>query len=140
MKYTVLAAGLAAAIIAPGAVAARSGGFDVELNKLEETESGGCRAYFLFRNRTSDTYEAFSLSVATLDTSGVIDRLLSIDAAPLPAQRTTLKLFEIPGTRCEDISEILVHEIDACRPQNGAETDCFPMIDFGSKSPVSLVK
>ena len=36
------------------------------------------------------------MSLAIFDASGVIDRLLSIDAAPLPAARTTLKLFEIP--------------------------------------------
>lgn len=140
MKFVLIATALAAVAIAPCPVLAQAAQFDVELNKLEETDTGGCRAFFLFRNRTSDTYEAFSLSVATLDTGGVIDRLLSIDAAPLPAERTTLKLFEIPDTQCTGISEILVHEIEACRPQNGEEVDCFPLINFGSKSTVSLVK
>ena len=47
------------------------------------------------------------MSLAILDGNGVIDRLLSIDAAPLPADRTTLKLFEIPGLACANISQVL---------------------------------
>ena len=80
----------------------------VELNKFEENESGGCQAFFLFRNKTGLTLEGFEMSLAVLDTSGIIDRLLTIDAAPLPANRTTLKLFEIPEMSCTKISEILL--------------------------------
>ena len=80
------------------------------------------------------------MSLAILDGQGVIDRLLSIDAAPLPVSRTTLKLFEIPEIACTDISEILLHEITSCRPQNGEETDCFPMVTLASKTSASLVK
>jgi len=119
---------------------AQSGNLEIELNKLEETESGGCRAFFLFRNQTGKSFEGFSLSLATFDVNGVIDRLLSIDAAPLPAARTTLKLFEIPEVSCGGISEILVHELESCRPQNEEEMDCFPLLSFGSRTPVALVK
>ncbi len=80
------------------------------------------------------------MSLAILDGKGVIDRLLSIDAAPLPVARTTLKLFEIPQIACADISEILLHEMTACRPQNEDEMDCFEILDLTSKTPAALVK
>jgi len=112
----------------------------VELNKFEESEGGGCRAFFLFRNKTDLTLEGFEMSLAILNTDGVIDRLLSIDAAPLPASRTTLKLFEIPETACTGISEILLHELASCRPQNADEIDCFPMMELVSRTPAGLVK
>lgn len=115
-------------------------GLTVELNKFEQIEGGGCRSYFLFRNDTDNSFEGFKMSLAILDGQGVIDRLLSIDAAPLPVSRTTLKLFEIPEIACTDISEILLHEITSCRPQNGEETDCFPMVTLASKTSASLVK
>ncbi len=115
-------------------------GLTVELNKFEQIEGGGCRSYFLFRNDTDNSFEGFEMSLAILDGQGVIDRLLSIDAAPLPVSRTTLKLFEIPEIACTDISEILLHEITSCRPQNGEETDCFPMVTLASKTSASLVK
>ena len=112
----------------------------VELNKFEEIESGGCRAFFLFRNQTDMSFAGFEMSLAILDTNGVIDRLLAIDAAPLPVSRTTLKLFEIPETSCAGISEILLHELTSCRPQNGEEMDCFPILDLNSKTTAALVK
>ena len=112
----------------------------VELNKFEENDSGGCQAFFLFRNQTGMTLEGFEMSLAVLDTDGIIDRLLTIDAAPLPANRTTLKLFEIPEMTCGKISEILLHEIASCKPQNDSEMDCYPILELKSRTSAALVK
>jgi hypothetical protein len=133
--------GVAAIFIALGGPAtAQDGGLTVEMNKFEENAGGGCRAFFLFRNQSPKTFEAFEMSLAILDQSGVIDRLLSIEAAPLPAGRTTLKLFEIPEIACSAISEVLLHEVSACRPQNEPEMDCFPILSLDSKTSAKLVK
>ena len=125
---------------AGGAVQAQTGRLTVELNKFEANVGGSCRAFFLFRNQTGLTFDGFEMSLAILDTSGVISRLLTIDAAPLPVGRTTLKLFEIPETACDSISEILLHEIAACRPQNADEMDCFPILDLNSRTSAKLVQ
>lgn len=135
-----LVAGLMLALVAALPAQAETGRLTVELNKAEEIEGGGCRAFFLFRNQTGKSFEGFEMSLAILDGKGVIDRLLSIDAAPLPVARTTLKLFEIPQIACADISEILLHEMTACRPQNEDEMDCFEILDLTSKTPAALVK
>ena len=136
-----LAAALLAGTLAGGGAAAQDSGLTVELNKLEAAEDGGgCRAFFLFRNRTGQTFEGFEMSLAVLDTDGVIDRLLTIDAAPLPAQRTTLKLFEVPEIACAAIGEVLLHEIGSCRPQNGEEMDCFDQLELVSRAGPGLVK
>jgi len=124
----------------PFAASAQNAGLTVELNKTEASDSGGCSAFFLFRNETNNSFEGFEMSLAILDTQGVIDRLLSIDAAPLPVSRTTLKLFEIPEIACDDISEILLHDLTSCRPQNGDEMDCFPILTLRSKANAALVK
>jgi len=118
----------------------QSGTLTVELNKVEASESGGCSAFFLFRNDTNNSFEGFEMSLAILNTQGVIDRLLSTDAAPLPVARTTLKLFEIPEIACADISEILLHDMTSCRPQNAEEIDCFPILELRSKAAAALVK
>ena len=122
------------------AVAQNTGGLTVELNKVEASDTGGCSAFFLFRNQTKNSFEGFEMSLAILDKNGVIDRLLSIDAAPLPVSRTTLKLFEVPEIACEDISEILLHDLTSCKPQNSAEMDCFPILTLQSKAAPQLVK
>ena len=126
--------------IATGSANAAPGQLTVELNKFEENDGGGCRAFFLFRNETDVTFEGFEMSLAILDQNGVIDRLLSIDAAPLPVSRTMLKLFEIPDTTCANISEILMHELTSCRPQNAEEMDCYPILRLISKTSAALVK
>lgn len=122
-----------------GPALAQDGRLTVEMNKFEENAGGGCKAFFLFRNETGKTFEGFEMSLAILDSQGVIDRLLSIDAAPLPAGRTTLKLFEIPQIACASISEVLLHEISACKPQNEDPVDCFPLVTLSSKTAAPLV-
>ncbi len=136
-RFKILAVALA---FTAGHALADAGLLTVELNKFEESEAGGCRAFFLFRNQTNMTFEGFEMSLAILDQNGVIDRLLSIDAAPLPVSRTTLKLFEIPDTTCASIGEILLHELSSCRPQNADEMDCFPILQLNSKTSAALVK
>jgi hypothetical protein len=131
---------LGISMLFPMAALAQTGGLTVELNKVEPSETGGCSAFFLFRNETDNSFDGFEMSLAILDTQGVIDRLLSIDAAPLPVSRTTLKLFEIPEIACDDISEILLHDLTSCRPQNGDEMDCFPILTLRSRAPAALVK
>lgn len=133
-----LALGIAPAIAQEGG-AGLEGPLVVELNKLEEGE-GACRAFFLFRNETGRSFEGFELSLALLDTSGVIDQLLTVDAAPLPVARTTLKLFEFPDVACGEIAELLLHEVGACRPQNSDELDCFTFMELGSRADAALVK
>lgn len=46
--------------------AAQEARLGVELNKLESFE-GGCRSFFLFRNRTDHEGSAFEMSLAVLD-------------------------------------------------------------------------
>jgi hypothetical protein len=140
-KMLALTALVALAAMAVGSSAtAQDGRLLVELNKFEENEGGGCRAFFLFRNQTGMTLDGFEISLAVLDRGGTIDRLLTIDAAPLPVARTTLKLFEIPETACTDISEMLLYDVPSCRPQNADAIDCFEIMDLASRAQAKLVK
>ncbi|MDE4146046.1 MAG: hypothetical protein P1U91_17020 [Pseudophaeobacter sp. bin_em_oilr2.035] len=127
-------------IALPRNAMAETGPLLVELNKTEEIDGGGCRAFFLFRNQTGKSFAGFEMSLAILDAGGVIDRLLSVDAAPLPVQRTILKLFEIPDIACGNISEILLHDITSCQPQNEEQMDCFPILNLESRAAAQLVK
>ena len=131
---------ISALCLAAVPAAAQGGRLTVELNKFEQAEGGSCRAFFLFRNETGQSFEGFEMSLAILDQAGVIDRLLSVDAAPLPVARTTLKLFEIPETACAAVSEVLLHDVPVCKPENADQADCFALIDLVSRVPAPLVK
>ena len=142
MGYTVSRlSGIAAAVLSVSQpVWADTGKLSIEVNKFEEIEGGGCRAFFLFQNGTATSFEGFEMSLAIFDKAGVIDRLLSIDAAPLPVARTTLKLFEIPQIACANIGQILLHDVPVCKPQNAENTDCYPLITLNSRTSAPLVK
>lgn len=124
----------------PQPSAGQSGQLLVELNKLEAGDDGGCRSFFLFRNGLDYGLDGFEMSLAVLDPDGVIDRLLTIDAAPVPAQRTTLRLFDIPETACADVSEIILHDIPVCSADNGQPTECFDVIELRSRAEAALVR
>jgi hypothetical protein len=130
----------AAAVLASQPVWAQDGKLGIEVNKFEEIEGGGCRAFFLFQNGTPTSFEGFEMSLAIFDKAGTIDRLLSIDAAPLPVARTTLKLFEIPQIACANIGQILLHDIPVCKPQNAESVDCYPLITLNSRTSAPLVQ
>ncbi len=133
-----MALGLSTAVTAQ--INPQTSSLTVELNKFESTDDGSCRAFFLFRNNTGKSFTGFEMSLAILDQTGIIDQLLTIDAAPLPAARTTLKLFEIPAIACDAISEILLHDIASCVPQNEEQIDCFALLDLVSRTSAGLVK
>lgn len=135
----------AAALLALGAsaAAAQGGRLGVELNKLEDGEAGACRAFFLFRNEAGVGLEGFEMSLAILDGGGVIDRLLTIDAAPVPAGRTTLRLFDIPETACAEVSQIILHDVPVCEaegPEGAEPPDCYAMMDLASRADAALVR
>ncbi len=134
-------AGMALALLGQQGLAQTTppaGKLTIEINKFEEIDGGGCRAFFLFQNATGKSFEGFEMSLAIFNKDGVIDRLLSIDASPLPVARTTLKLFEIPQISCANISEVLLHDVPVCKPQNEANTDCYPMLDLKSRTSAPL--
>lgn len=145
-RLAMLLAGLAIALIGPPVLTQTvlaqtvvpAGKLTIEINKFEEIAGGGCRAFFLFQNATGKSFEGFEMSLAIFNADGVIDRLLSIDAAPLPVARTTLKLFEIPQIACASISEVLLHDVPVCKPQNEDNTDCYPMLELKSRTSAPL--
>ncbi|WP_412553931.1 hypothetical protein [Shimia sp. MIT1388] len=116
-----------------------TGQLSVELNKLEAGEAT-CQAFFLFRNEAGISFEALELSFAILDTDGIINQLLTVDAAPIPVARTSLKLFEFPDITCPQIGELLLHDIPACTPQNAEPRDCYPIVTLSSRAAVPLIK
>lgn len=111
----------------------------IELNKLAPVE-GGCRAFLVFRNTTDSAFSEFKLDLVMFDTAGVIAKRMALDPAPLPAEKTTVKLFDIQGVACADLGQVLMNEVMACADQSGARSDCTDLIESTSRGAVALVK
>ena len=113
----------------------------VELNRLEAQE-GSCRVYLLFDNRAPAPYEALRLDLIFFGKDGVIARRLAVDAAPLRADKRTVKLFDVAGLDCGDVGQILVNDVLACRDGSGGErADCIEDLALSSRvADVPLTK
>lgn len=111
----------------------------VELNKLEDQEKG-CRAYFVFDNASSASFESFKLDLVMFSSDGVIARRLAVEAAPLRAEKKSVKLFDIAGMSCASIGHVLVNDVLACRDQAGDQQDCITRIAVGSRVSAALLK
>jgi hypothetical protein len=129
---------LATALLA--APAAGADGLKIELNKLEEADDA-CRAYLLFENRTDSEFRSLKLDLVMFGLDEGITKRLAIEGGPLPKDKTSVKLFEISGLKCETIGRILLNDVINCQDSAGEKMDgCIEMVTTSSKNKVALFK
>jgi len=121
------------------AASADDGMVRVELNKLEPRD-GGCRAYLLLENGTGSAFETLKLDLAMFDPDGVVSRRLAVETAPLPAGKTSLKVFDVDGLSCTDIGSVLLNDVAACADGSGARDDCLGLVAVGARGSVEFIK
>lgn len=149
VRCRALACGLAVASVAlvptmPAAASTAgkdepSDAIEIELNKLEPA-ADACRPYLVFHNRGTTALDALTLELVLFDADGFILRHFTLDAAPLAAGKTSVKLFEIPGVACNAIGRILLNQVTACAGADGALDDCQQRIRAASRLPVDFFK
>ena len=99
-------------------------GLTIELNKLEPLDKS-CRAYFVVDNAGDKAYQSLKLDLVIFLPSGVIDRRVRIDLAPLKAAKRSVRQFDFEGLACDKVGSVLVDEAVACTTDAGPVTDCF---------------
>jgi hypothetical protein len=114
-------------------------GLRVELNKLEPANSA-CRAYLLFENRTSVEFETLRLDLVMFNPEGIINRRLAVEGGPLPAGKTSVKLFDIEGVACDSVERVLLNGVLACGDAQGDRSDCLDLIETASRSSADFFK
>jgi hypothetical protein len=130
---------LGASLIACTFSALAAESLHVELNKLEPQDAA-CRAYLVFDNQTPHSFSGLTLDMVMFDKEGVISKQLAIDAAPLPVDKTSVKVFDIDGLSCDNIGRILVNDVFDCQDESGERKDCVALIKPASRSEVPLIK
>jgi len=149
-KNTVKALSFVAALAASSMLAAvvhaenppappSSDGISLELNKLEKSEKG-CRAYVVVSNTTQTAYEAFKLDLVLFQTDGVIGRRFALDLAPVRPDKSTVKLFDLDGTDCENIGKFLINDVMECRSSGAPVDDCLARLKVKSLIKVEISK
>ncbi|MGE0715291.1 MAG: hypothetical protein AB7P02_07600 [Alphaproteobacteria bacterium] len=109
----------------------------VELNRLEE-RGQDCRAYLVLENRGKVAFEAYKLDLVVFDKGGVISRRLALDVGPLRAEKRGVKVFDLTGLGCGDVSSVLVNDVIEC---GGAkDQDCVALLEVRSRAAAKLTK
>ena len=135
LQLTVL--GLSLTACGCSALAAQS--VRVELNKLEPQDNA-CRVYLVFENQTAQSFSGLTLDLVMFDQEGIISKRLAVNAAPLPANKTSVKLFDIEEVACSDIGRILINDALDCHNTSGTVQDCVTLIKPSSRGNVALNK
>jgi hypothetical protein len=124
----------------PAAVLAEpDGSLSIQLNKLE-ADGDNCRAYIVLENRSDLSFEALRLDLVMFDVEGVIARRLAVDAAPLAAGRTSVRVFGISGLACDSIGRVLLNDVLTCADAGGERADCADRIAPDSIAGVPFIK
>lgn len=111
----------------------------LELNKLEAVGEA-CRVYLVFRNESPVSFQAFKLDLVLFGQDGVISRRLAVDAAPVKAGRTTVKLFDLAGQDCGGLGSVLVNDVLTCSDGAAEVADCVGRLAVSSRATAELVK
>lgn len=114
-------------------------GLRIELNKLESVE-GACRAYMIFENNSTESYDSLKLDLVMFDPDGLINKRIAVEGAPLPAGKTSVKLFDITDVSCEQLGRMLLNDVLSCSGPAGARSDCLAQIETASRNLVSFFK
>ena len=122
-----------------GQTQAGAASVSIELNKLEQ-QGDACRAYLLFENEDGPEYTVYRLDLVLFDDQGRIDRRIAVDASPLRAGKSVVKLFDLTGLQCDGISKILLNDIAPCEDSSGAREDCVIAAELRTLTDVSFYK
>ncbi|MEQ9557389.1 MAG: Tat pathway signal sequence domain protein [Rhodospirillales bacterium] len=122
-----------------GASAAEKGRIGVELNKLEPA-GDACRAYLLLSNGTAAAFTSLKLDLVTFDADGIVQRRVAVEAAPIGAGKTSLKVFDIGGTQCTAIGRVLLNGVMSCKGDKAQTADCLSLVSVSSRAAQPFIK
>lgn len=93
----------------------------LELNNATDTDGGACRMTFVAANGTDQGLARTGWQVGVFDGQGIVRSILALEFGALPAGKTKIVLFDLPGRGCEDISRVVVNDVTLCQPEDGTE-------------------
>ncbi|MEO1018749.1 MAG: hypothetical protein AAFY56_13820 [Pseudomonadota bacterium] len=103
----------------------------IELNKLEELDNG-CRAYLKIENARAEAFNSLELDLVTFQPDGVIGSQFLVELAPVPANKTVVKPFELQSVTCASIASVLLNDVPTCMTSANPPSACIDVVDVTS--------
>ena len=85
----------------------------LEFNAMEPSRAG-CRLTFIATNDLGKSLDKAAFEMALFNGAGVVDRLTVLNFKDLPAGKTKVTRFDLPGVDCGKIGRVLVNGATAC--------------------------
>ncbi len=114
-----------------------SGNLTVEINELAPSEKG-CKLTFVAGNGLAQELTKVSFEFVLFDEKGLVERMAVLDFRDLPAGKTKVRQFDLPGTKCESVKSLLINDAPVCTGDGVAKDACMKVLKTGSKSSVEL--
>ena len=131
-----VATSFAASAIAQDAPAAdKAAPLKLQLNRLESAEDS-CRATIVVDNARGGALKSYKLDLFAFDTDGIVQKRVAAELGPIPARKTTVKIFNFPGIACQKLSRVLLSDVLACEGGDATRESCLERTETESKANV----
>ena len=111
----------------------------LELNRIEPRDQA-CRLYLLLRNSRPEAFERLTLDLVFFDRQAIIDRRFSVEAGPLPGDKTSLKQLDVPELSCDALGSLLLNDVTACGGTSDASGGCVSLVGLENRTDILFFK
>lgn len=109
----------------------------LELNAAQPSDKG-CRFTFVVTNNLDAELSKAAFEIALFNEAGVVDRLTVLDFKDLPAGKTKVTRFDLPGTECAKISRVLINHATDCVGPGVEPSACLKSLRTATKSGIAF--
>ncbi|WP_119256875.1 hypothetical protein [Shinella zoogloeoides] len=136
---TLLLSSMLAAAAVSGAAAQEAApkGLDVELNALAASQKG-CLFTFVAANGFQQNVSKVSFEFVIFNDKGTVERLALLDFRDLPAGKSKVRQFDVPGIKCEGVKNLLINDAPVCEGEGLDKARCMDGIVTRSKVSAGL--
>lgn len=110
----------------------------IELNAQTPVE-GACQISFVAQNTRDAAVEAAIFETVLFDTDGKVALLTLFDFGKLPAKRTRVRQFAVPGLRCDALGQMLINGAQTCKVA-GADSDVCADLELSSRTDLKVLQ
>lgn len=109
----------------------------LELNALQPADAG-CRVTFLATNRLGGQLDRAAVELALFDTTGAIDRIVTLDFKDLSDGKTKVLQFELADLQCDGLGRLLVNDVSACEGAVTPSTVCLDALETSTRLDIAF--
>ena len=132
----VLACSLAVSAMAQDAPAGeKAAPLKLQLNRLESADDA-CRATIVVDNSRGRALKSYKLDLFAFDTDGIVQKRVAAELGPIPARKTTVKIFNFPGIACPKLSRVLLSDVLACEGGDATRESCLERTETETKANI----